>query len=68
MIEGIGILMKIKLKDKTPPCSISFKKPNDHILKVFFSHELREPTEANNHGSKIFYSSRMNADGNPGSK
>ena len=51
VIENIGILMKIRLKDKLPPCVIRFKVPEKNkIFKLFYSHELREPNEYNNHG------------------
>jgi len=51
VIENIGILMKIRLKDKLPPCVIRFKVPEKNkVFKVFYSHELREPNEYNNNG------------------
>ena len=53
MIEGIGVLIKLRLKDKTPPCVLSFKTGTNQMFKVFQSMELREPTEFSNHGSDI---------------
>ena len=54
VIEGIGVLLKIRMKDKTPPCVIRFsRKPKNSILKVFYSNEVREPTELINHGSEL---------------
>jgi len=56
VIEDIGVLIRIRLKDKAPPCIISFKTANEEknkIFKVFYSHDLREPSEAVNHGSEV---------------
>ena len=55
MIEGIGVLLRLRLKDKTPPCIINFR-PEDRrrdIYKVYYSHDLREPDENANHGVEV---------------
>lgn len=63
VIEGIGVLLKIRMKDKTPPCVIRLsRKPKNSILKVFYSSEVREPTEALNHGSELNVSTQLETD------
>ena len=59
VIEGIGVLLRLRLKDKTPPCIIRFS-PEDRrrdIYKVYQSYDLREPDENVNHGSETNVSS-----------
>ena len=52
VIEGIGVLLRVRLKERTPPLFIRFKCENKNkYFRVFYSYELREPTENNNHGS-----------------
>ena len=54
VISGIGVLIKLRLKDKTPPCILSFRTGmKNQMFRVFYSTELREPTESSNHGSDI---------------
>ena len=56
VIEDIGVLLRIRLKDKNPPCIISFRTEEaerNKIFKVFYSHDLREPNEQTNHGSEV---------------
>ena len=54
VISGIGVLIKLRLKDKVPPCILSFKTGmKNQMFKVFYSMELREPTESSNNGSDI---------------
>ena len=53
IIEGIGVLARIRLKDKTPPCVITFTKEKGaqpQRFKCYYSESHREPDEANNHG------------------
>ena len=53
IIEDVGILLKLHLKELKPPCTISFKTTNRiQKFKVFYSNDLKEPTEYNNHGSE----------------
>ena len=54
VISGIGVLIKLRLKDKTPPCILTFKTgTKNQMFRVYHSMELREPTESSNHGSDI---------------
>ena len=62
VIEDIGVLLRIRLKDKNPPCIITFRTEagdNNKIFKVFYSHDLREPNEQTNHGSEVNVSDRF---------
>ena len=53
VIEDVGVLLKLHLKDLKPPCTINFKTASRvQKFKVFFSNDLKEPTEYNNHGSE----------------
>ena len=53
VIENVGILVKLHLKELKPPCTISFKTQNRiQKLKVYHSNDIKEPTEFNNHGSE----------------
>ena len=46
VIEEVGILIKLRMKDRTPPCIIRFRTANkNQVFKVFYSHDVREPTE-----------------------
>ena len=60
VISGIGVLIKLRLKDKTPPCILSFRTGmKNQMFRVFYSTELREPTESSNHGSDINVSAEV---------
>ena len=54
IIEGIGVLLKIRMKDKTPPCVLKFSRSKKlDIFKVYYSFDAREPTEQNNQGHEL---------------
>ena len=56
IIEGIGLLLKIKTKDKNPPCIIKFtneRETKNHAFKVFYSFDVREPNETTAESSQI---------------
>ena len=51
VIENVGVLLKLHLKELKPPCYINFKTSSRiQKFKVFYSNDLKEPTEYNNHG------------------
>lgn len=51
MIKGIGVLIKLRLKDRTPPCVLSFKTGGKtQTFRAYYSTDLREPNEYSNHG------------------
>ena len=51
VIEDIGVLVRLRLKDKTPPLTIRFKKSKSNTtFKLFYSHDIKFPNEDNNHG------------------
>mmetsp|Transcript_17791 Transcript_17791/g.22403 ORF Transcript_17791/g.22403 Transcript_17791/m.22403 type:complete len:187 (-) Transcript_17791:1160-1720(-) len=53
VIENIGVLCRIRLKDKAPPCIITFKKTSSlYGFNCYYSEYLREPDESKNHGSE----------------
>jgi len=46
IIEDVGCLLKLHLKELKPPCTISFKTASRiQKLKVFYSSDIKEPTE-----------------------
>jgi len=55
VIEEIGVLLKLRLKDKTPPCIIKFQKTRSkrETFKLFYSCDVREPDETTNSGSEV---------------
>lgn len=54
VIENVGVLLRLRLKDKTPPCVIKFKPTTPNAtFKVFYSEILKEPDEFDNHGSEV---------------
>ena len=60
MIENVGVLLKVHLKELKPPCTISFKTHSRiQKLKVYYSNDLKEPTDYNNHGSEENLSQRQ---------
>ena len=51
VIENVGVLLKLHLKELKPPCTINFKTASRiQKFKVYYSNDLKEPTEYNNHG------------------
>ena len=51
IIRGIGVLCRIRLKEKTPPLTINFlKEKKTQRFKCYYSETLREPDEVSNHG------------------
>ena len=61
IIEDVGVLLKLHLKELKPPCTINFKSANRiQKFKVFYSNDLKEPTEYNNHGSEDNVSETFN--------
>ena len=53
VIENVGVLLKLHLKELKPPCTIHFKTASRiQKFKVYYSNDLKEPTEYNNHGSE----------------
>ena len=53
IIEGIGVLCRVRLKDKVPPCFITFKKGSSlYGFNAFYSEQHKEPDEIKNHGSE----------------
>lgn len=47
IIEGLGLMLKVSLKDKQPPLTVSFTYPNEKdgatFVEGFYSTEFREP-------------------------
>jgi hypothetical protein len=47
IIEGLGLMLKVSLKDKQPPLTVSFAYPYDKegptFVEGFYSTEFREP-------------------------
>ena len=61
VIENVGVLLRLRLKDKTPPCVIKFKPTTPNAtFKVFYSEILKEPDEFDNHGSEVNVRTRGN--------
>ena len=54
VIENVGVLLRLRLKDKTPPCVIKFKPTTSNAtFRVFYSEIFKEPDEIDNHGSEV---------------
>lgn len=54
VIENVGVLLRLRLKDKTPPCVIKFKPTTSNAtFRVFYSEIFKEPEEIDNHGSEV---------------
>ena len=46
VIEDVGVLLKLHLKDLKPPCNIFFKASSRvSKFKVYYSNDIKEPTE-----------------------
>jgi hypothetical protein len=45
LIEGISLLLKVSLKDKQPPLTVTFQLPEkeEHFVEGHYSTEFREP-------------------------
>ena len=58
MLADIGTLLKLKIKDKTPPCTLLFSSSdtNKVIVYCYISDEYRTPNETQNTSSLSFVS------------
>lgn len=54
ILEDIPLYLKLRLKDKKPPCTLRFiALEKNQNLDLFYSMRIKEPSEENNHGHKF---------------
>lgn len=51
IFESSPLNIKLKLKDKNPPCIINFTYKSQKDLHVYISKHAKEPNEKNNQGN-----------------